>query len=188
MPPPVGRRRQVQTDYVSGPRGNSWVSRREKRLWPEHETGGRVRAPKAKPRALGALPQAGRRGKLAETRTAPPAPLSLSAHVPERLDLWKDHHPQPPPGGRGGSSGSCSRRSDKATASYWRRTWPHSCWSGITSGFEDQFAELSYEVLNMLRTPWKPLQTDALRINCGALNSPQGPSPTHRFCGRGPKN
>ena len=74
MPPPVGRRRQVQTDYVSGPRGNSWFSRCEKRLWPEDETGGRVRAPKAKPRALGALPQAGRRGKLAETRTAPPPP------------------------------------------------------------------------------------------------------------------
>ena len=67
----------------------------------------------------------------------------------------------------------------------WRGTWPHSCWSGITSGFEDQFAELSYQVLNMLRTPWKPLKTDALLINCGALNSPQGPSPTHRFCGRG---
>jgi hypothetical protein len=69
----------------------------------------------------------------------------------------------------------------------WRRTWHHSCCSGITLEFEDQFAELSYEVLNMLRTPWKPLKTDVLRINCGALNSPQGPSPTHRFCGRGSK-
>ena len=67
-PPRDQRYRGQEYSQKAGPRGNLWVSRRERKgCGLNTKLGRRVRAPKAKPRALGVLPQAELRGKAAKT-------------------------------------------------------------------------------------------------------------------------
>jgi hypothetical protein len=135
---------------------------RKKGPSPEHATGERVRAPKTKPRALGALPQAGPRG---ETRRNPDYPRPLFPLCPRSgtAGLLERPPPSHPPGGRGGSSGSRFRCSAKATASCSGEVLGLTLAEGGSSlRSKGQFVQLSGEALNMFRAPWNPLKTRRL--------------------------